>query len=71
MQDKEQNNDTRPEKQSDRVIFMLEMEKKALKNSVLAQKKDYNLDTNCIKIIVLIWLREWDLNLTTSGLWAT
>ena len=25
MQDKEQNNDTRPEKQSDRVIFMLEM----------------------------------------------
>jgi len=68
MQDKEQNNDTRPEKQSDRVIFMLEMEKKALKNSVLAQKKDYNLDTYCIKIIVLIWLREWDLNLTTSGL---
>ena len=38
MQDKEQNNDTRPEKQSDRVIFMLEMGEKALK-TVFGRKK--------------------------------
>ena len=35
---------------------------------VLLKKTKKSLDTWCIK--AFLWLRGWDLNLTTSGLWA-
>ena len=50
--------------------YCVNIAKKWLIYAVLLNFSKKNKTPDCIKSRVLVWLRGWDLNLTTSGLWA-